>query len=200
MRTANRFLVVAVIAVFGAVPMASSQVQGKATTYTSPNGVIERCVAIAPIPGGTYSEHDGNEEGRLCAIDLYAPSVAMCPKTWSTSPGTLIYDISSGDFANDPVRFERDACPKGGSAIKEAVGELAKHKQSINTVDSSATLSTASLLYYHLSRYFETTVNVPVSVYRSIDKDAHLKRVTEAGFRPCFDNTRQGLSISREIA
>jgi hypothetical protein len=138
MRTANRFLVVAVIAVFGAVPMASSQVQGKATTYTSPNGVIERCVAIAPIPGGTYSEHDGNEEGRLCAIDLYAPSVAMCPKTWSTSPGTLIYDISSGDFANDPVRFERDACPKGGSAIKEAVGELAKHKQSINTVDSSA--------------------------------------------------------------
>jgi len=183
MRIAIRLFVVAVIAAYGAVPVANSQVQGKATTYTSPNGVEERCVAIAPIPGGTYSEQDSDEEGRLCAINLYASSVAMCPKTWSTSPGTLIYDISSGDFANDPARFERDACPKGGSAIKEATRELAKHKQSVNTVESSATLSTASLLYYHLSRYFDTTVNVPVSVYRSIDKDAHLRRVTEPGVR-----------------
>jgi hypothetical protein len=33
-------------------------------------------------------------------------------------------------------------------------------------------------LYYHLSRYFETSIDVPVAVYRTIDKDAHYSRVT----------------------
>lgn len=166
-----------------AVAPARAQVEGSATTYTSPNGVEERCVAVTPIPGGAYSEADRVEERRLCAIDLWAPTVALCPKTWSTSPGTLVYDISSGDFANDAARFEREACARGGRAIQSAAGELAKHKQSLNTTESSATFSTSSLLYYHLSRYFDTSVNVPVSAFRSIDRNAHLERVTKSGVR-----------------
>ena len=162
---------------------ARAQVQGTTTTYTSPNGVEERCVAVTPIPGGTYAEADRAEERRLCAIDLWAPTVALCPKTWSTSPGTLVYDISSGEFANDVAAFEREACARGGRAIQSAAAELAKHKQSVNTVESSATFSTSSLLYYHLSRYFDATVNVPVSVFRSIDRTAHLERVTKPGVR-----------------
>jgi hypothetical protein len=160
-----------------------SEVRGDATVYSSPLGVEERCVAVAHVPGGVYSATDRAEEERLCAIDLWASSVAMCPKTWSTSPGTLIYDISSGPYANEPARFEREACPQGGRAIRSAAGELAKHKQTINTRDSSATFSTASLLYYHLSRYFDTTVKVPVAVYRSIDRELHRQRVAESGFR-----------------
>jgi len=162
---------------------AGAQVQGTTTTYTSPNGVQERCVAVTPIPGGTYAEADRAEERRLCGIDLWASSVALCPKTWSTSPGTLVYDISSGEFANDAARFEREACASGGRAIQSSAGELAKHKQSINTAESSATFSTSSLLYYHLSRYFDAAVNVPVSVFRSIDRSAHLERVTRPGVR-----------------
>ena len=163
--------------------VAQAQVQGATTTFTSPGGVEERCVAVASVPGGSYSDQDRAEERRLCAIDLWAPSVALCPKTWSTSPGTLIYDISSGEFANDPARFEREACARGGRAIRSAAGELARHKQTVNTADSSATFSTASLLYYHTSRYLDATVNVPVAVYRSIDKDTHLARVSEPGVR-----------------
>lgn len=34
-------------------------------------------------------------------------------------------------------------------------------------------------MYYHLSRYFDTTVDVPVVVYRSMDKDAHYRRVAQ---------------------
>lgn len=175
-------IAIAAIACASASP-AGAQVQGTITPYTSPNGVEERCVAITPIPGGTYAEADRAEERRLCGIDLWAPTVALCPKTWSTSPGTLVYDVSSGDFANDVARFEREACARGGRAIQSAAAELAKHKQSVNTVESSATFSTSSLLYYHLSRYFDATVNVPVSVFRSIDRTAHLERVTKPGVR-----------------
>ena len=164
-----------------AAPSVWAEVSGAVTTFTSPGGVGERCVAIDPIPGGTYSDTDRAEERRLCAIDLWAPHVALCPKTWSTSPGTLIYDVSSGPFAGEPARFEREACAHGGRAIRSANAELARHKQTMNTVQSSATFSTASLLYYHLSRYFESTVNVPVAVYRSIDRELHRQRVSESG-------------------
>ena len=177
------FLSLAVAAWVAAASPAWAQVKGATTTYSSPSGVEERCVAIAPVPGGAYSESDRAEERRLCGIDLWAPTIALCPKTWSTSPGTLVYDVSSGSFANDRARFEREACARGGRAIRDAAGEPARHKQTINTAQSSATFSTASLLYYHTSRYFDTTVRVPVSVYRSIDRDAHRERVSEPGVR-----------------
>ncbi len=174
---------VAVATWIALVSVARADVLGTTTTFKSPRGIMERCVAVASVPGGTYSAQDRAEEKRLCAIDVWAPSVALCPKTWSTSPGTLVYDVSSGAYANDSARFEREACARGGRALAAAAGELARHKQTINTVESSATFSTASLLYYHLSRYFDTTVNVPVAVYRTIDKDSHLARVTEPALR-----------------
>jgi hypothetical protein len=53
-----------------------------------------------------------------------------------------------------------------------SAGQLAKHKQSVNAVESSATFSTSFLLYYYLSRYFDAAVHVPASVFRSIDREA----------------------------
>ena len=182
---------------------AAQSVRGTVTHFQSPAGVAEECVALDPIPGGFYSEQDRAEEKSFCAIDFHVPSVALCPKTWSTSAGTLVYDISSGTHANDPARFEREICRRGASAREEATRELAKNKQTINTPDSSATFSTASLLYYHLSRYFDTTVNVPVAVYRSMDKDSHRRRVTELGIRltankPSLRMIHAGWSALRE--
>jgi hypothetical protein len=99
------------------VPAAASDaVTGIETLHQSPNGVVERCVRIAPIPDGEYGKDDLADEEAFCSIDLYAADVAMCPKTWSTSPGTMIYDVSEGPYAGDRVEFERNACKEGKSA------------------------------------------------------------------------------------
>jgi hypothetical protein len=102
---------------------------------------------------------------------------------WSTSPATIVYDVSGGRFANRPATFESQACGKGGPARKDAAGELAMYKMSMNAQDTSGTFSPSSLVYYHLSRYFETAVKVPVAVYRTIDKTEHTRRVIEPGVR-----------------
>jgi hypothetical protein len=109
--------------------------------------VEERGIAATQIPGGIRSDSDRAEEARLRAIDLPASTVALCPTTSSTGPGTLVYDVSSGDCANDRGAFEREACARVGRAIRSSAGELAKHEKSVNMVESSATFSTASLLY-----------------------------------------------------
>ena len=166
------------------IPLASGPsdaVQGTATTFTSPNGVVERCVRITPIPGGEYDQDDLEAEERYCAIDLYAPTVALCPKTWSTSPGMMVYDISSGPYANDRNEFERNACKEGKSAKQLAKDELAKFKVTMNQPETSGTFSQSALLYYHYSRYFDMDVRVPVAVWRSMDSRMHRTEVAEPG-------------------
>ncbi len=160
---------------------ASDAVQGTETTFTSPKGTVERCVRIAPIPGGDYDKDDIEEEEGYCAIDFYAPAVALCPKTWSTSPGMMVYDISSGPYANDRAEFERNACKEGKSAKDLAEDDLAKFKVTMNQSGTSGTFSQSSLLYYHYSRYFGMDVKVPVAVWRTIDRTMHLTEVAEPG-------------------
>jgi hypothetical protein len=162
-------------------PFALDAVQDTETTFTSPNGVVERCVRIAPIPGGDYSEDDVEEEEGYCAIDFYAPTVALCPKTWSTSPGTIVYDISAGPYANDRTEFERNACKEGKSAKDLAEDVLAHYKVTMNQLETSGTFSQSSLLYYHFSRYFGMDVKVPVAVWRTMDSRMHLSEVAEPG-------------------
>lgn len=60
---------------------ANDGVQGEEVVFTSPNKVTERCVRIATMPGAEYSDDDLKAEAEFCAIDLYAPTVALCPKT-----------------------------------------------------------------------------------------------------------------------
>lgn len=169
------------LGLFATPAFSSDAVQGIETTFTSPNGVAERCVRIAPIPGGDYSNGDIEDEEAFCAIDLYAPQVALCPKTWSTSPGTMVYDISEGPYANDRAGFERHACHEGKSAKDLAKDDLAKFKITMNAKGTSGTYAPSSLVYYHLSRYLETSVKVPVAVWRSMDAAAHRSEVSERG-------------------
>ena len=43
---------ISLVAVLSATQaFATDAVRGEETTFTSPNGVVERCVRIAPIPG-----------------------------------------------------------------------------------------------------------------------------------------------------
>lgn len=152
-------------------------------TFRTSSGSAEKCVHGLRIPGGTYSESDAELEREYCSIDFYATALALCPKMWSTSPATIVYDITGGRFRNNQAGFENQACPKSGSAIRDAVSELAMFKMSMNEKDTSGTFSAASLLYCHLSRYFATEVQVPVSVLRTIDKNTHDRRVIEPGLR-----------------
>jgi hypothetical protein len=151
--------------------------------FQSPGGVKEECVSGVRVPGGRYTQADAGEEQRLCSIDFHSVGTALCPKTWSTSPATIVYDVSSGQFAQNAAGFEAQSCGKGGRARRDAAGELAIYKMSMNAQDTSGTFAPASLVYYHLSRYFETAVKVPVAVYRTIDREAHARRVIEPGLR-----------------
>lgn len=163
------------------VARGDDSVTGIETTFTSPNGVTERCVRIAPMPGAAYSKDDLKAEASLCAIDLYDPAVAVCPKTWSTSPGMVVYDIKSGPYQGDRRGFEQRACPEGKEAKDLSAGDLAKFKPTMNAKGTSGTFSASPLLYYHLSRYLGTDIGVPPAVWRSMDRKMHLSEVARPG-------------------
>ncbi len=57
------------------------------------------------MPEAVYRESDTREEAAFCAIDLHGLTHAMCPKLFSTSPGTLVYDVSSGPYGGNPSGF-----------------------------------------------------------------------------------------------
>ena len=160
---------------------ASDLILGEAVTFQSPTGVTERCVRIAPMPGAVYSDKDRKAEAAYCAIDFYAPAVALCPKTWSTSPGMVVYDISEGPYANDRKGFEANACVEGKGASDLAADDLAKFKPTMNAKGTSGTFSASPLLYYHLSRFFQADIGVPPAVWRSRDRQMHLSEVARPG-------------------
>ena len=57
MNTMKKHFVLALIT--AATPaIASDAVKGIETFHQSPNGIAERCVRIAPAPGGTYGKND----------------------------------------------------------------------------------------------------------------------------------------------
>jgi hypothetical protein len=159
----------------------AADLPGASEFYTSPNGITEACVAIEHADGGAYSDADAAQERALCAIDFYSGGHALCPKTFSTSPGTLVYDISSGRYAGRATAFEADHCAEHHVLHESVSGAPVSFKMTMNRRDTSATFAPASLLYYHFSRYFGTEVLVPVSVYRSMDREAHYQRVVRAG-------------------
>jgi len=174
-------IVCAISVLFPTFLNASDQISGTATLYESPNGVSERCVQINPLPGANYSKSDIDDQSAYCEIDFYAADVSLCPKTWSTSPGMMVYDISEGPYANDRAAFERNACKEGKSASDLAKDSLAKFKVTMNQKGTSGTFAPSSLLYYHFSRYFGMDVKVPVAVWRSMDKAMHTKEVARPG-------------------
>jgi hypothetical protein len=160
--------------------LASARVRGSTLEYVAPTGTREQCIALEHMPGGAYTDADLAEERRLCGIDFHGKTHGLCPKVFSTSPGTLIYDLAGGPHAGRREAFEREAC--GGGVRKEAAGgEPVSYKMSVNTRESSATFANAALAYYHFARYFHASVHVPVAVFRSVDRTEHARRVSARG-------------------
>jgi hypothetical protein len=138
--------------------------------FTSPDGLTEQCRLLPPMPGVTLSKGDQAKEKELCGIDFYGGAVALCPKTWSTSAAVMVYDIKGSGLA--PQAYESQRC-----ATREGHERLAKFKMTMNQRNTSGTMSNSALMYYVLSRYLDTLVEVPVAVYRTIDKEVLGKRV-----------------------
>ncbi len=148
-------------------------------SFKSTGGITEKCQILPQMPGGDYSKDDLEDEKEFCAINFYAPEIGLCPKTVSTSPGTYVFKIVKAGLSQSA--FEASNCKNVGSIGSETAEKLGAFKQTMNAQATSGTFSTSSLLYYHFSRYIEATVKVPVSVYREMDKNAHLNRVTKLG-------------------
>ncbi len=156
-------------------------VRGTEVRYQSYNGIEERCVRIDPFPGGDYAKSDLEDETRLCSHDFYDESLALCPKIWSTSAAVILYDLKGGPMEGKRRKFQEDACALGKLADQLAGDELARLKMTMNRAETSGTNSASALLYYHFSRGLGFTTRVPVSVWRSIDKEVMLGEVAESG-------------------
>ena len=161
--------------------LASDAVQGEIKAFKSPNGLEERCVILNQIPGGFYSDDDKATESRYCQIDIYDANTAICPKLRSTSPATFIYDLKHGPLAGKQAEFEQTVCPRGEVIVNEAKDAPTDFKVTMNAKNASATFAPASLLYYHFARYFDAYIHVPVSVFRTIDRNSHEQRITARG-------------------
>jgi hypothetical protein len=159
---------------------ASSSVRGKTVEFNSPNGARERCVALERMPGARYTDQDAEKEAEFCSIDFYRGKYGLCPKVFSTSPGTLVFPLADGAYTGNAERLEREACG-GGVNQRGAGGEPISYKMSVNTRATSATFANSSLIYYHFARYFHATAHVPVAVFRSVDRKEHSRRVSARG-------------------
>jgi len=181
LNTQRIWLRVAILCLLALSPFlatASAPVEKK---FTSPNGVLEICRALARMPSAEYKDKDAKTEASFCRYDLYSGDTAMCPKTWSTSPGTIFYSMADGEFSGRAADFENQWCSKIKGHHSVPAERVAKFKSTMNSTYSSATFSTASLLYYHFSRYFDTAIKIPAVVWRSIDRREHMQRVSKKG-------------------
>ncbi len=157
-------------------PIAAA-VTGEVTEYPRADGVVERCVRITPMPGAVFSKHDREEEAAYCALDLARS--ALCPKLWSTSPGTIVFTLEGDPSPTDIADWEQQHCDDGHHSKDYAKDKPATWKVSVNGQKTSATYAPASWVYYHYSRYFRTHAYVPVAVYRSLSLADHHERVVE---------------------
>lgn len=171
--------IVFVILLASAAAAQAAPVEGTVSEFRSPAGLAEQCIRIAPMPGADFSKHDRRDEEDYCELDLYR--LALCPKLWSTSPGTILYEIDLDAWGGDPAAFEAQHCGGGHHAKSAALDKPAAFKISVNDRDTSATYAPSSWVYYHFSRYFDTAVRVPVAVYRSMDRERHHERVVKSG-------------------
>lgn len=153
--------------------------------FTSPNGLRENCYFNLEIPNDVRSpemrESDRKQEAKLCAIDFYQNEIALCPKTWSTSAGTIVHSLAGRTESRQA--YEQKICPLGKDHPSQAKS-VAKFKTTMNASGTSGTFSNSSVLYYQLSRYLNTVVNVPVAVMRTMDPKAHYARVTGVPKKP----------------
>jgi len=149
---------------------------------------VPQCEAVPPLAMDSLPE-DQKVELAYCAIDFSSTSIALCPKTWSTSPGAVIYALDGTEWAGKAGEFEQQNCGVGGHARDKASRELGIFKSSLNGRKTSGTFAPASLLYYHFSRLLKTHVQVPPAVRVEFPLTAYHPRIVQPGLK--FSNSKR---------
>ena len=76
----------------------AGDIRGTEHPFTSVNGVEERCVDIERLPGADYHHGDAEDTELYCSLDF--SELVLCPKLWSTSPGTVVHQLSGTPSAS----------------------------------------------------------------------------------------------------
>ncbi len=148
----------------------------------SGNNNTEMCVIPRHLPFGKYKASDSEDEITLCTLDFYkkdgtteqSSTVAICPKTNSTSAGILLYSIPQGK-TKASLETASACAMESGNHRPSGVKNLGKYKQ---TDDDATCTSTQSILgYYHVARALGDIGHVNSSVIRTMDFQQH-ERVT----------------------
>lgn len=139
------------------------------------------CRVVPPLPGTPVQPAREQATDAFCTVDFASENTAICPKTWSTSAAALVYDLEGTTWENLRAAFEREICSRGTHAGDEARRELAVFKHSMNFRDTSGTYAPSILLYDHLSRWLNTTVQVPPAAEYHFDRNWYVGRVVAPG-------------------
>lgn len=139
------------------------------------------CTALPLLPGTPERAAEVRVAETFCNIDFDSDNTAVCPKTWSTSAAALVYDLDDTAWSDRRADFEQQVCPRGTHAREQAGRELAVFKHSMNFRDTSGTYAPAILLYDHLSRWLNTTVQVPAAAELRFDSGWYQRRVVSPG-------------------
>ena len=86
----------------------AAEFRGTATSFGR-----EQCFMLDRFPAGsgaTYRENDAKKEQELCGVSFEDKGIGLCPKTWSTSPGTIVYSIRESKYNGNPDAFESTYC------------------------------------------------------------------------------------------
>lgn len=166
----------------------AAEIRGTEYRFNSASGVQERCIEIEALPGANYHGSDAKATRLYCSLDF--SELALCPKLWSTSPGTIVYRLPGTPSAGFITEFEAAQCDSGHHVSAEHMTTL---KLSVNGAKTSGTYAPSSWVYFHLSRLLDTNTYVPPAVYRSMDRELHLQRVSQPGLN--ISKGRHGLGM-----
>ncbi len=169
----------------------AGDIRGTEHPFTSVNGVEERCVDIERLPGADYHHGDAEDTELYCSLDF--SELVLCPKLWSTSPGTVVHQLSGTPSAASIADFEAGQCGNGHHLSAKGAEHVATFKLSVNGRKTSGTFAPSSWVYFHLSRLLDTNTYVPPAVYRSMDRQLHLQRVSQPGLD--HSQGRRGLGM-----
>lgn len=153
-------------------------------SFTSPNGISEFCsvprtldldVALASPGAPAFLAFDAAQSKsmqRTCKADFYdtresteeEPAAVICPKLSSTNPAVMIHDLPPHIARK---LFLAKECVKA----KDRAGDtIAKFKQSV-----SCSYTPAILAYPRMAEIMGAEIELPFTVYRSMDRREHLE-------------------------
>lgn len=132
----------------------------------------EQCWSALPILKSAIESKKLEAELKLCAMDFYQGEYAICPKLNSTNPGVLVVK-KLVDMPNE--EFKQKFCSDVDEAKEQGKLKVAaKFKQTISCSNSSSPVA-----YYRISEFLGGS-HVPVSVFRTMDKEKHLELTNKA--------------------